>query len=156
MDALNGQGLTPLQKYTAAIRQLANGSAADHLDESLKIGETTSMEAMKNFVEGVIAVFGGRYLRRPTVQDAERLLKIGEKRGFSGMFGSIDCMHWHWEMCPTAWKGQFTRGDQKVPTIILEAVASHDLWIWHAFFGVAGSNNDINVLNQSTIFLEEL
>ena len=95
MDALNGQGLTPLQKCTAAIHQLANGSAADHLDESLKIGETTSMEAMKNFVEGVIAVFGGRYLRRPTVQDAERLLKIGEKRGFPDMFGSIDCMHWH-------------------------------------------------------------
>jgi hypothetical protein len=28
--------------------------------------------------------------------------------------------------------------------------------IWHAFFGVAGSNNDINVLNQSTPFIEEL
>ena len=90
VDALGRQGLTPLQKCTAAIRQLANGSAADHLDESLKIGETTSMEAMKTFVEGVIAVFGGRYLRRPTVQDAESLLKIGEKRGFSGMFDSID------------------------------------------------------------------
>ena len=44
VDALGQQGLTPLQKCTAAIRQLANGSAADHLDESLKIGETTSME----------------------------------------------------------------------------------------------------------------
>jgi hypothetical protein len=32
---------------------------------------------------------------------------------------------------------------------MLEAVASLDLWIWHAFFGVAGSNNDINVLDQS-------
>ena len=104
---------------------------ADHLDDSLKIGETTSMEATKYFVEGVIAVFGERYLRRPTKEDAERLLKIGERRGFPGMFGSIDCMHWQWEICPTAWKGQFTRGDQKVPTIILEAVASHDLWIWH-------------------------
>jgi len=30
-------------------------------DETLKIGETTSMEAMKYFVEGVIAVFGERY-----------------------------------------------------------------------------------------------
>ncbi|CAO2177467.1 unnamed protein product [Urochloa humidicola] len=26
----------------------------------------------------------------------------------------------------------------------------------HAFFGVAGSNNDINVLNQSTLFIQEL
>ena len=156
LDALNRQGLTPLQKCTAAIRQLANGSAADHLDEYLKIGDSTGLEAMKMFAEGVIAVFGGHYLRRPTVEDAERLLKIGESQGFPGMFGSIDCMHWQWERCPNAWKGQFTRGDQKVPTIILEAVASHDLWIWHAFFGVAGSNNDINVLNQSTLFIEEL
>ncbi|XP_024630897.1 uncharacterized protein [Medicago truncatula] len=29
---------------------------------------------------------------------------------------------------------------------------AQDLWIWHAFFGVAGSNNDINVLNQSDVF----
>jgi len=90
------------------------------------------------------------------MEDTERLLKIGEKRGFPGMFGCIDCMHWQWERCPNAWKGQFTQGDQKVPTLILEAVASHDLWIWHAFFGVAGSNNDINVLNQSTLFINEL
>jgi len=68
------------------------------------------------------------------------------------MLGSIDCMHWEWKNCPVAWKGQYTRGDHGVPTVMLEAVASHDLWIWHAFFGVAGSNNDINVLNQSPLF----
>lgn len=44
------------------------------------------------------------------------------------------------------------RGDKGHPTIILEAVASHGLWIYHTFFGVAGSNNDINFLNQSPIF----
>ncbi|XP_066365180.1 uncharacterized protein [Miscanthus floridulus] len=141
VDAVNRQGLSPLQKCTAAIRQLATGSAIDELDEYLKIGETTAMEAMKNFVKGVRDVFGERYLRRPTMEDTERLLKLGERRGFPD---------------PNAWKGQFTRGDQKVPTLILEAVASHDLWIWHAFFGVAGSNNDINVLNQSTLFINEL
>ncbi|XP_058725479.1 uncharacterized protein LOC131596753 [Vicia villosa] len=51
-----------------------------------------------------------------------------------------------------AWKGQFCRGDHGKPTIMLEAVASQDLWIWHVFFGIAGSNNDINVLNQSNVF----
>jgi hypothetical protein len=50
----------------------------------------------------------------------------------------------------------YTRGDHGVPTIILEAVASHDRWIWHAFSGVPGSNNDINVLNQSHLFIEQL
>lgn len=28
----------------------------------------------------------------------------------------------------------------------------HTLWIWHAFFYIAGSNNGINVLNQSKVF----
>ncbi|XP_023750857.1 uncharacterized protein LOC111899222 [Lactuca sativa] len=55
-------------------------------------------------------------------------------------------------MCPNAWHGQFTRGDQKQPTIILEEVAAYYLWIWHAFFGSSGANNDINVLGQSQIF----
>jgi hypothetical protein len=34
----------------------------------------------------------------------------------------------------------------------LEAVASQDLWIWHAYFGLPGSNNDINVLDTSPLF----
>ncbi|XP_024016262.1 uncharacterized protein LOC112089741 [Eutrema salsugineum] len=76
---------------------------------------------------------------------------MGEDRGFPGMIGSIDCMHWEWKNCPTAWKGQYTRGSGK-PTIVLEAVASYDLWIWHAFFGPPGTLNDINVLERSPVF----
>jgi hypothetical protein len=44
------------------------------------------------------------------------------------------------------------RGHKKEPTIILEVVASKNLWIWHAFFGMPGSHNDINVLQWSPIF----
>nr|XP_034578261.1 uncharacterized protein LOC117842034 [Setaria viridis] len=155
-DALNRPGFSPIHKCTVAIRQLAYGGSADQLDEYLKMGESTGVECLKKFVKGIIEVYGEEYLRRPTVQDVERLLEIGERRGFPGMLGSIDGMHWHWEKCPNAWKGQYTRGDHGVPTIILEAVASHDRWIWHAFFGVAGSNNDINVLSHSDLFVKEL
>ncbi|GJZ81080.1 ALP1-like protein [Tanacetum coccineum] len=36
---------------------------------------------------------------------------------------------------------------------MLELVASQDLWIWHAFYGMAGgANNDINVLDNSPLF----
>lgn len=101
-------------------------------------------------------IFGKQYLRRPTEEDIQRLLQFGEAHGFPGMLGSVDCMHWEWQNCPVAWKGQFTRGDYGVPTIMLEAVASKDLWIWHAFFGAAGSNNDINVLDQSPLFTDVL
>ncbi|XP_022003799.1 uncharacterized protein LOC110901268 [Helianthus annuus] len=68
------------------------------------------------------------------------------------MLGSLDCMHWDWAACPTAWKGQHHRGDHNSPTTILQAVASQDLWIWHAYFGMAGANNDIAVLMSSNLF----
>ncbi|KAI5322607.1 hypothetical protein L3X38_031679 [Prunus dulcis] len=71
------------------------------------------------------------------------------------MIGSIDCMHWQWKNCPTAWQGDYgNRKGQK--SIILEAVASFDTWVWHAFFGVAGSQNDLNVLGQSPVFNDVL
>ena len=67
------------------------------------------------------------------------------------MLGSLDCMHWKWKNCPTGWAGQYA-GRSGSPTIILEAVADYDLWIWHAYFGMPGTNNDINVLDSSHLF----
>ncbi|XP_076927342.1 uncharacterized protein LOC143590845 [Bidens hawaiensis] len=65
------------------------------------------------------------------------------------MIGSVDCVHWKWANCPTACRGQYTRGDQKGPTVRLQSIASYDLWIWSAFFGIPISNNDITILEQS-------
>jgi hypothetical protein len=87
----------------------------------------------------------------PNEADICRLLSIGEQRGFPGMLRSIDCMHWKWKKYPIAWHGIYTDHCRE-PTIILEAMASQDLWIWHAFFGMPGSLNDINVLDRSPIF----
>jgi hypothetical protein len=156
LDATGRQGLSPLQKCTAAIRMLAYGTSADQLDEVLKIGESTALECLGKFAEGIIECFGPEYLRPPTVEEVEKLVQANEARGFPGMLGSIDCMHWTWKNCPKAWRGMFTRGDKGVPTMILEAVASQDLRIWHFFFGVAGAQNDINVLNKSPLFIEAI
>ncbi|XP_074271392.1 uncharacterized protein LOC141595329 [Silene latifolia] len=134
------------------MRILAYGIAGDVVDECVRLAGTTTLKSLKKFIRGIIEIFGDEYLRRPTPDDIQRILPVNEARGFPGMIGSIDCMHWPWDKCQVAWQGQYTRGDQGVPTIILEAVASYDLWIWHAYFGVAGSNNDINVLNHSPAF----
>ena len=156
VDCASRIGLSPLQKCTTAMHMLAYGTPLDALDEYLKIGKSTALVCLDKFAQGVIDVFGGEYLRRPTREDVESILQVNESRGFPGMLGSIDCMHWRWEKCPLAWRGQFTRGDYGVPTMILEAVASQDLHIWHAFFGIAGSNNDLNVLNNSPLFFDAL
>ena len=131
---------------------LAYGVAADACDEYVRIGADTALKCLHKFTDGIINSFGNEYLRRPTVEDIQRLLSVGESRGFPGMLGSIDCMHWRWKNCPAELKGMYARGDHDGPTIILEAVASYDTWIWHAFFGTPGTANDINVLARSPVF----
>nr|GEU69607.1 protein ALP1-like [Tanacetum cinerariifolium] len=52
-----------------------------------------------------------------------------------------------------AFNAQISRGDHGPdPFILLEPIAFNDLWIWHAFFGVSGMNNEVNVLRQSPLF----
>jgi len=61
-DAINREGLSPLQKCTAAIRMLAYGVPADQTNEYIKIGASTTLLCLEQFTEGVIAKFGERYL----------------------------------------------------------------------------------------------
>jgi hypothetical protein len=60
-------------------------------------------------------------------------------------------MHWEWKNCLFAWQGQYS-GHVDGYTVILEAVASQVHWIWHSFFGMASSHNDISVLQRIPIF----
>src|SRR4051812_29204413 len=68
-----------------------------------------------------------------------------------GMLGSIDCMHWSWKNCLKAWHGQYC-GKSRDATIVLEAVASEIFWIWHCFFGLPGTLNDIIVPHRYSLF----
>ena len=150
-NAAHVMGFSPFQKISAAMRVIAYGIPADYTDEYLRIGAQTTTDCVRMFVKMVIKLYGETYLRAPNEQDTKRLMEINEKRGWPGMLGSLDCMHWTWKNCPKAWHGMYC-GKSHDPTIVLEAVASQDLWIWHAFFGLPGTLNDINVLNRSPLF----
>jgi hypothetical protein len=71
-------GLTPLQKCTAALHQLAYGMPTDMIAEYLK-------------------------LRRPTIPNTQRLLAKVEEHGFPCMLGNIDRMHCQWHNYPVGW-----------------------------------------------------
>jgi hypothetical protein len=150
-DCTGKMGLSPLQKCVASIRILAYGIPADAVDDYVRISDSTAIEALAKFCAAVVGVYEEHYLRAPTKSDVDAILAFNERRGFPGMLGSIDCMHWEWRNCPNGWKGQFTGRSGKA-SMVLEAVATHDLWIWHAYFGMPGSNNDINVLHRSPLF----
>lgn len=151
MDRAGRPGFSPVQKVSCALRMLAYATPADALDEYFRMGKSTAIQNLSEFCRTIIQVYRAEYLRHPTRVDLERLLKKADRRGFPGMIGSLDCMHWEWRNCPTAWQGTYT-GRSRKPTIVLEAVASYDTWIWHAFFGIPGAQNDITVLGRSPLF----
>nr|XP_051197130.1 uncharacterized protein LOC127310499 [Lolium perenne] len=150
-NAAGVMGFSAFQKISVAMRVIAYSIPADYTDEYLRIGEDTTTESVRRFARMIIKLYGPTYLRAPNEDDTKRLMEINEKRGWPGMLGSLDCMHWTWKNCPKAWHGQYC-GKSKDATIVLEAVASQDLWIWHCFFGLPGTLNDINVLQRSPLF----
>ena len=99
----------------------------------------------------IIRVFGPEYLWASNEEDPKKMMASNDRRGWLGTLGNIDCMHWTWKNCPKAWQGLYS-GKSCDATIVLEAVASEDLWICHYFFGMPGTLNDINVLQRSLLF----
>ncbi|XP_022003548.1 uncharacterized protein LOC110901001 [Helianthus annuus] len=126
-DAKGTLGFTGIQKCTSALRVLAYVNTTDIDDEYLKMAEKTTRDTLEHFCRGA------RYLRTPTWDDLQKIYEVhSAEHSLPGMIGSLDCMHWRWDNCPTAWRGQHTRADQKGPTVILQAVASQDLWVWYS------------------------
>jgi hypothetical protein len=115
------------------------------------MGESTILECLKEFSRTVILVYATEYLRPPNVEEVNQILASNATRGFLEMFSSIDCMHWEWRNCLTSWASMYHDHKGK-PSMILEAVATKDLRIWHAYFGMLGSHNNINVLQRSPVF----
>ena len=109
-----------------------------------------ALDAMKRWIAAIHAYFAKTYLQQPTRADLEHQIQINTKCGFLRMFASLDCMHWIWQNCPVAWQAQFQDKDLN-HSLILEAIVEQLTWFWHAFFGMLGGNNGINILDKSPL-----
>jgi hypothetical protein len=96
-DACGLVGLSARQKIIAALRMLALGVCAYAMDDYCRTSESTAMECMKRFCVAVRAEFGEYHLRQPTRAYFLQQLGINSAHGFSGMFASLDCMHYEWK-----------------------------------------------------------
>jgi hypothetical protein len=152
MDAAKKLGIHPLCIFVACLRVLAYGNSADIVDESLQLSESSLHVSLTSFCSLIVEKFGPKYLNRsPNRQEIRGLLSKMAKRGFPGCFASWDCKHFDWSNCPVRMQGQYKNGKEKKRTIVLEAIADVDHYIWHIFFGSPGAMNDINVLDKSPI-----
>ena len=79
---------------------LCYGMCVDATDEYCRTSESTMLESLRRFCLAIRAIYEPYYLRQPTRADFDKHLAINERRGFLGMFGSLNCMHWEWKNCP--------------------------------------------------------
>ena len=137
------------------LKTLAYGVPPYAFSDYFQMSKTMARKCCVEFDSALMKVYEAEYLRLPTTEDIKSITSLHKaKHGVDGMFGSIDCMHTRWKNCPKGWAGQYS-GKEGVPTIVLEAIADHHLWFWHASYGYAGTLNDLNVLNLSP-FLDAL
>ncbi|XP_038695446.1 uncharacterized protein LOC119992725 [Tripterygium wilfordii] len=125
-DCTGRADFSSIQKITVALRILAYENPIDREDEALSIAETTTTETVRIFCRTIIDMYSEQYLRSHNGRDLIRLLDDNKSRGFPGKIGPLDCMHWEWKICPTAWHGQYV-GHYGRPTMVLKVVASQDL-----------------------------
>lgn len=119
-------------------------------DELCELGATTKRESFLDFISEMVNCFSIEYLRCLNDADMKSILSINAAQNFPGFLGIWYCQHWHWENFPVARAGQFKEKEKK-PTVVLEAIADGELWIWAYNFGRPGSLNDLNILDSSKI-----
>jgi hypothetical protein len=87
---------SPYQKISTAMWVIVCGIPVNYTDEYLHNCEDTTIKSVRLFAKTIICVFDPEYLRSLNEEDTA----MNEKRGWSGMLGSIDCMHWQVEKLP--------------------------------------------------------
>jgi hypothetical protein len=117
------------------------------------MSDTLADKCHDKFTEGMVACFKADSMRVMTPEDAKSVVQLHcMVHGVDGLAGSLECMHYDWLKCLKAWQGVYKRGDQKYPSLVLEAMCDYNLWFWHAFFGLPGTFNDISILQLSPLF----
>ena len=156
VDCRGQPSICPKVKFLMSLKLVCYGVSPAAFQDYFQMGISTAHECLKHFCS-IVSQDGDlnlRYRRRMNRADARKLSDLHFfHHGVQGMVGSLDCMHVCWRLCPKAWHGAY-QGSKGVPTIILEAVADYNLFLWHSMFSSPGSLNDINVWDRSQLLQE--
>ena len=136
-----------------SLRHMGYGCSTNAWRDYFLMGELSGWLTVEMFCSCVAhnAVLHAHYVHTSMEEDAKHVSLLHEDvHGIHGMLGSLDCMHVHWKNCPIAYQGAHQQ-KEKFSTLVLEAIADHNLWFWHVAFGFAGSCKDINILDVSPL-----
>jgi len=142
----------PLQTVVAAFRVIAYGKAPDRADEDVRLSASTIAMSVRELLRFIVDDFGPAYMRPPTPAELERILERNAQQGLPGCMGSLDCSHWEWANCPKAFADMYQNWHGKY-SVVKGTGCDENLWIWHLFVGCPGSQNDLNVMHASHLYL---
>lgn len=154
VDAVGQKCIQPVIKVLNALKIARLGVGRATFSDYFQMGETSASDAFKALMDAMANddAVTSKYRRSMTRADLQKVSVMhADQHGVEGMAFSIDCWHLHWKNCPVAWKGQLS-GKEKVPTLVMEAGIDYNLWIWHAVFGYPGTQNDIQIWDQSPLY----
>ena len=147
----NRNFIRPQVKALNVLQITRFGTPAAAFIPYFQTGEETVRIAKRAFFQAICSDDNIRKTFFPPLT-RDRAVKIAARHeaihGVPGHLLNIDCSHVVWKNCPKAWAGAHADKDKKV-SIVLEAGCDYDLKFHHAFFGMPGSNNDIDVWNNS-------
>ena len=144
-------GPSPLLKVTLMFCILAYGDCFDRSNENFGVSESTAHRLFHIFTKRMVEIYENQYLCLPNQTEVNRLMEQHAFRGFPGCIGSLDCTVFEWIGCPVGWKAQYSGPKSNKATIQLEAACGADLYLWHAYFGMPGASNNLNVLSASPL-----
>jgi Plant transposon protein len=148
------RGIDPKAKLLLLLKILGHGASSYAFIDMFQMGEATAAKTVKKFccLVRTSDELRSRFLRAMTRADARRVSDLHYNcYRVEGMIGSFDCMHAYWKNCPMAYWPVYA-GKEGKASLVLEAVADHNLFFWHAAFGFPGTHNDINILDQSPLW----
>ena len=150
-DALNRNVASLETRLLLPLKCLAYGVPAQAFRDYFQVSKTHARIIRRNFDIVLRELYQEEYLRMPTAEDLKSLSDLHQQvHGVPGMLGSLDCMHNAWKNCPIAWQGAY-QGAKKIPTLVLEGLGDHNLFLWWGAFGYAGTLNDITIFDMSPI-----
>jgi len=107
-----------IQKVSAALRVLGFGEPFDRSVEHLRLSRSSIDVYTRRFTHFIIDMWESAYLRRPTAEELEHIMRRNAARNLPGCIGSIDCTHWTWARCAKALAGQYKDRNGKVAVVI--------------------------------------
>ena len=147
-DAVGRVGPSSLQRMVSVVRQLAYGSGSDSETEYTGVEKDLGRHCLYGFCQFVVRFYGPTFLNKWDKTEMEKEMAVNAARGFPGMLGSIDCQHWRWKNCPVGLQGVY-QDRNEVRSIVAEAIAGHDMYIYQAYVGLPGCLNDLNILSRT-------